>query len=111
VKLENGKKEYRSRLDITAAILRASMGGSTKTRLMYSAFLSYKQCDHYLSWMTDKKLLELTDSIYMISENGRQFLSTYEKLTKQLDRLIPRDSDVNTQGKSRAAHRLTVRKQ
>ena len=103
--LENDKKEYRSRLDIIAAILRASMGGATKTRLMYTAYLSYKQRELYVSWMEDKKLLERTHNIYMLSESGRVFLSTYEKLTKQLDNLIPREREAKTRSSSRAADR------
>ena len=87
----NERKEYRSRLDIIAAVLRASMGGATKTRLMNSAFLSFKQADHYLSSMVDNELLELNDKIYLLSRNGQKFLNTYERLTKRLDDLIPRE--------------------
>ncbi len=104
--LETDKKEYRSRLDIIAAILRASMGGATKTRLMYTAYLSYKQRELYVSWMEDKKLLERTHNVYMLSKSGQEFLNTYEKLTKQLDNLIPRDKDAKTGSSGRAARRL-----
>jgi len=58
---------------------------------MYSAFLSYAQRENYVSWLVEKKLLERSRDIYLLSDKGSEFLSTYEKLTKQLDSLIPRE--------------------
>ena len=39
----------RSRTEIVAMILDAANGGTTKTKIMYFAFLSYDQLKEYLS--------------------------------------------------------------
>lgn len=36
-------KKYRSRTEIVAMILDSANGGDTKTKIMYSAYLSYNQ--------------------------------------------------------------------
>jgi predicted transcriptional regulator len=52
--LEDAMK-YRSRTDIIAMILQAAMPGATKTRLMYSAFLSYAQIQEYVQFLTERE--------------------------------------------------------
>ena len=39
----------RSRTEIVGNILDAANGGATKTKIMYTAFLSYNQLKEYLS--------------------------------------------------------------
>lgn len=41
--------KYRSRTDIVSEILEAAQGGTSKTKIMYKAFLSYAQLKEYLA--------------------------------------------------------------
>ncbi|MGH9919255.1 MAG: winged helix-turn-helix domain-containing protein, partial [Nitrososphaerales archaeon] len=60
--------KYRSRTDIIAMILQAATGGATKTRIMYSAYLSYAQVKEYLSFLTERNLIwyEQGSSLYKL---------------------------------------------
>ena len=76
--------KYRSRTDIVSTILQAGMNGATKTRLMYSAFLSHAQLQEYLQFLTEKKLLGFDEktSEYKLTEQGLRFLRVYEDISK-----------------------------
>jgi predicted transcriptional regulator len=50
--------KYRSRTDIVGLMLEAANGGSTKTKIMYKAFLSYAQLKEYLTLLLQNDLLE-----------------------------------------------------
>jgi predicted transcriptional regulator len=63
--------KYRSRTDIVGLILEAANGGTTKTKIMYKAFLSYAQLKEYLTVLLQNGLLEF--------EEERQNLRTTEK--------------------------------
>ena len=45
---------YRSRTEIVAMILDAANGGTTKTKIMYNACLSYNQLKEYLTMLIEK---------------------------------------------------------
>ena len=47
--------KYRSRTEIVSNILNAANGGTTKTKIMYRAFLSYTQLKEYLSVLIENK--------------------------------------------------------
>ena len=50
--------KYRSRSEIIALLLNAANGGgATKTKLMYSAFISFNQLREYLSLMVENGLI------------------------------------------------------
>ncbi len=53
--------KYRGRTEIVAMILDAANGGATKTKIMYSAFLSYNQLKEYLSLLIESNLIEYHD--------------------------------------------------
>jgi predicted transcriptional regulator len=64
--------KYRSRTEIVSNILDAANGGgTTKTKIMYKAFLSYAQLKEYLSVLTENNLIEYRD--------GTQTFKTTEK--------------------------------
>ena len=65
-------------------ILQAATNGATKTRLMYSAFLSHSQLQEYLQFLTDKKLIALDEKRgeYKLTEQGLRFLRVYEEISK-----------------------------
>jgi predicted transcriptional regulator len=68
--------KYRSRTEIVAMILEAANGGSSKTKIMYKAFLSYNQLREYLSVLIENNLIEYLEGspIYKTTEKGLKFL-------------------------------------
>ncbi len=64
-------------------ILRASVNGATKTRIMYGAYLSYAQVKEYLNFLTQKNLLtdEGGSGMYRLTEDGMRLLRTYEGIS------------------------------
>jgi predicted transcriptional regulator len=74
--------KYRSRTDITSQILESANGGTSKTRIMYSAFLSYAQLKEYLSVLTENGLLEYEEgeNKYKTTAKGLKFLTVYQHM-------------------------------
>jgi predicted transcriptional regulator len=50
--------KYRSKSDMIGLILEAANGGATKTKIMYSAFLSFEQLKQYLAYLLERGLIE-----------------------------------------------------
>jgi len=61
----------RGRTEIVATMLEAANEGATKTKIMYSAFLSYNQLKEYLTFLIENNLIEHLE--------GTQTLKTTEK--------------------------------
>src|SRR5437016_9091370 len=74
--------KYRSRVDIVAAILQSAIGGATKTKLMYSAFLSHSQVEEYLEFLRAKRLISFIadKKRYVPTDRGIQFLKMYGEI-------------------------------
>lgn len=74
--------KYRSRMDISAAILDITLGGAIKTRIMYRAFLSFPQLKEYLELLTESGLLEHLEEEreYHTTEKGKYFLKMYKEV-------------------------------
>ncbi len=90
--------KYRSRTDIIAMILQAAMNGATKTRLMYSAYLSYAQIQEYVQFLKEKKLITYEEGTqeYKLTESGIHFLRVYDEISslvsltnKNTERFVP----------------------
>jgi len=75
--------KYRSRTEIAATILETVRCGTTKTKIMYKAYLSYTQIKEYLKFLQDKGLMEYEEGtqIFRITEKGILFLRAYEEIT------------------------------
>ena len=69
----------RSRTEIVGNILDASNGGASKTKIMYTAFLSYNQLKEYLSVLIENNLIEYLDGTktFKTTEKGLNFLKTH----------------------------------
>ena len=82
----------RSRADLVASILQViCRGGSTKTKIMYRAYLSYNQLNEYLLFMLEAGLVQhqngkqgLLSSYFVITEKGRRFLDIYDKINEMV---------------------------
>jgi predicted transcriptional regulator len=87
--------KYRSRFTIASSVLRAAQSGSsTKTRLMYSAFLSFGQINEYLTFLLANQLI-MRDEVahtYAPTERGLHFLRMFDEMEK----LISLDEPVAT---------------
>jgi predicted transcriptional regulator len=74
--------KYRSRTEIASQILEAGLGRTTKTKIMYKAFLSYAQLKEYLDVLTANGLLDYQQSegTYRTTAKGRKFLELYNDM-------------------------------
>jgi predicted transcriptional regulator len=76
----------RSRHDIASVILESAAIGSgvTKTKVMYSAFLSYAQLKEYLAILQEKGLIEYqeVEGTYITTEKGLNFLQISNKMNE-----------------------------
>ena len=80
----------RSRTEIVSHILDSANGEATKTKIMYTAFLSYIQVHEYLSVLIENNLIEYLDGTqtYKTTEKGLHFLKMYNKIRKLLPQLL-----------------------
>ena len=78
--------KYRSRTEILGNILDATNGGATKTKIMYSAFLSYAQLKEYLSILIENNLIEYVDgdNKFKTTEKGLNFLKMHNQIEELL---------------------------
>ena len=76
----------RSRTDIIADILEGAVGGITKTKIMYKAFLSYEQLKEYLSILLENELIEYDKitNMFLTTAKGSRFLKLYEQLNQEM---------------------------
>ena len=78
--------KYRSRTEIVSNILDAANGGTTKTKIMYKAFISYNQLKEYLSLLIENNLLEYRDGTktFKTTEKGLFFLKVHNEIGELL---------------------------
>ena len=79
--------KYRSRTEIVGNILDAANGGgATKTKIMYTAFLSYAQLKEYLSVLTENNLIEYLEGTktFKTTEKGLNYLKTHNEIGELL---------------------------
>jgi predicted transcriptional regulator len=80
----------RSRTEIVGNILNAASGGTSKTKIMYVAFLSYGQLKEYLSILIENNLIEYLDgdNKFKTTEKGLNFLKMHNEIRKLLPQTI-----------------------
>jgi predicted transcriptional regulator len=86
--LRNGEKvrskERRDRVEIMAEILFAARKGATKTEMVYKANLNFKRVKSYLDYLEEKRLLENSDTLYTLTERGKELLHGYQRVKEIL---------------------------
>ncbi|HJS64128.1 MAG: winged helix-turn-helix domain-containing protein [Nitrososphaeraceae archaeon] len=82
--------KYRSRTEIVSNILNAANGGTTKTKIMYKAYLSYTQLKEYLSVLIENNLIEYIDGTrtFKTTEKGLNFLKMHNEMGELLQTTI-----------------------
>ena len=78
--------KYHSRSEITAMILESARAGTTKTKLMYKAYLSYNQVIEYLEYLQQNDLLlyEAGTQLYRPTEKGLKFMNISHDLNEMV---------------------------
>ena len=80
----------RSRTDLIASILEVIYrGGSTKTKIMYGAFMSYDQLNEYMSFILEAGLIESqmnghSHPSFKLTEKGRHFLDLQNQMNEMV---------------------------
>ncbi|MGB6672710.1 MAG: winged helix-turn-helix domain-containing protein, partial [Candidatus Nitrosopolaris sp.] len=76
-----GGMENRSRDEITARILEAANKGTTKTEIMYEAFLTYDKLSEYCVVLLESGLIEYQrgERTYKTTEKGLSFLRDHRE--------------------------------
>ena len=74
--------KYRSKDDIIAMLLEAAKGGIAKTKLMYSAYLSFTQLKEYLAFLNENGLLthDEVSLTFRTTPKGYEFIDAYNRL-------------------------------
>ena len=77
---------YRTRTDIMSDVLKTANGGgvgATKTRIMYKAFLSFRQTKEYLGVLTENNLLnyDAYTQTFETTEKSLRFLDAYNQMS------------------------------
>ena len=77
---------YRSRTEITAMILDTANRETTKTKIMYNAYLSYNQVKEYISILIENNLLEYIEGArtFRTTEKGLNFLKMHNEMAELL---------------------------
>ena len=80
----------RSRTEIVGNILDAANGGASKTKIMYTAFLSYNQLKEYISMLIENNLIEYLDGAHKFktTEKGLNFLKMHNEIGELLQTTI-----------------------
>jgi predicted transcriptional regulator len=83
----------RSRTEIVATMLEAANGRANKTKIMYSAFLSYNQLKEYLSVLIKNNLIECLEGTqtYKTTEKGLNFLKMTNEIGESLHTTIKKE--------------------
>jgi predicted transcriptional regulator len=79
--------KYRSRTEIASRILESAAEGTTKTKIMYKAFLSYAQLQEYLGVLEENGLLacDKGQQLYKTTEKGQRFLDITNSLQGMME--------------------------
>ena len=84
------KRQYRSKLEITANILEIAKEGSRKTRIMYLGNLSFDLLQKYLKSLEQLNLVEVKstpdgEKVYKVTTKGQEFLTDFYELQKHTE--------------------------
>lgn len=71
---------YRTHYDVLAGMLSNCINPITKTKLMYSSFLSHSQLKSYTNELVELGLATENNGQYTITVKGKEYLDLYNKL-------------------------------
>jgi predicted transcriptional regulator len=81
------RMKYRSRTEIASRILESAASGTTRTKIMYKAYLSYAQLKEYLPVLEENGLLayDKVEQIYRTTQKGLHFLNITNSLQDMME--------------------------
>jgi predicted transcriptional regulator len=74
----------RSRDGIIADLLSRAKEPVGKTALMYGACISFTQLNVYLNYLIERQLIESEGGTWVITDNGKIFLSNYQLVAESI---------------------------
>lgn len=76
----------RSRTEIISVILKTARTGTTKTKIMYVAYLSYSQLVSYLKFLDENKMMTYDEGTqtYRTTAKGIKFLDMASEISDML---------------------------
>jgi len=92
-KLRETRKK-RDQLSLLAATLEAAEKGSIKTKIMYSANLSFKLLEKYLGAALSMGFVQRESSTYILTEKGVRFLKRYNSFNNNHLRIRKKYDDL-----------------
>jgi predicted transcriptional regulator len=98
----------RSLTEIVGNILDASNGRATRTKIMYTAFLSYNELKEYLSVLIENNLVEYLDGTktFETTEKGLNYLKMHMKWQNYYRLLLPKTTNYFYNQKQRISKKL-----
>ena len=89
--------DRRDRLHIMAEIIETTKESQLKTRIMYSANLSFSQINEYLSFLTEKGFLRVQvengKKLYEATAKGNQYIENYREMSNLLRQREPAETE------------------
>jgi len=74
----------RSKLEIFCDILTSANSGATKTRIVYSANLTFLRTEKHLTILEELGLIERRGDCWVTTEKGREFIKDFSQLKNTL---------------------------
>jgi predicted transcriptional regulator len=99
--------KYRESVDIVADVLKAAGEGTSKTRIMYGANLSFRLLERYLELSMANGFLQQDQSKYRVTANGRSYIERYNRYVSQFSKVQGMVSTLH--GEREALNRLFVK--
>ena len=74
----------RSREEIIADMVAATLEPTRKTIIMYKANFSYTQLQGHLNWLSNRQMIESRKGMWVTTERGRAYLRGYQQITQMI---------------------------
>lgn len=91
---------HREKIDIIADVLKVANSGIGKTKIMYSANLSYTLLCKYLDLACNCGLLDQISKQYKLTLQGREFLKKYASFSNKREEIAKSILELNMERKN-----------
>jgi predicted transcriptional regulator len=87
----------RSNMEIIDRILRSIDSGTTKTEMMYGAYVSFGQLREFLELLEKRQLVKHNEDsrLYWITERGIRFMNAYDMISEAMTSAQPKDLSID----------------
>ena len=90
-------RKKRKTEEIIASILDTAKNGSTKTRIMYVAYLSFSQLQKYMKYTMENRLIDHdpNEKKYLTTDKGFEFLRRFEEVNSIENNIMEKKRSLN----------------